>query len=303
MKPEITHVKSLRQYHHMMGMSGLKHPLIDIFTYQSLPKYEIENTVKLIFDFYIISIKIDYDCKTQYGQTTYDFDKGVMSFIGPKQLNVVNKDFQSPQKGWSVMVHPDFLAGYPLAKKIREFRFFDYSVNEALILSEEEQLSMEELFANIQMEYKRPIDSFSQDVLISQLDLLLTICNRYYNRQFITRKKPNNELLTKFESLLHLYFNDTLLAATGQPTVRYFADQLNVSPNYLSDVLRSLSGQNAQQYIHDKLIEKAKELLSSTNLSVSEISYQLGFEFSQSFSKMFKAKTNLSPLSFRQSFN
>lgn len=302
MKQEIIHIKTLKEYYRMIGLKGLKHPLMGVFSYEGFPEIQLTSAVKVTFAFYIISIKIDYDCKVQYGQTSYDFDEGVMGFIAPGQVHIIDSSFRIPKKGWSLAIHPDLFAGLPLAKKIREYGFFDYSVNEALILSEEEEQSMNELFRTIQVEYDRTLDSFSQDVLVSQIDLLLTFCNRYYNRQFLTRSKPNNELLAKFETLLHQYFYSDLVEEEGYPTVRYFAAQLNVSPNYLSDVLRNVSGQNAQQHIHSKMIEKAKELLSATSLSVNEISCQLGFEYSQSFSKLFKAKANISPLAFRQSF-
>jgi AraC-like DNA-binding protein len=302
MKKEIIHIKSIREYNQLLGINGLKNPLMSILAYQNLPPIPIGDTVKLTFGFYIISIKIDYDCKIRYGQTGYDFDEGVMGFIAPNQLHTIDSDFKAPQNGWSLMIHPDFFSGFPIATKIRQYGFFEYHTNEALILSEDEEKSIIDLFQSIQSEYNRPIDSFSQDVLIAQIEYLLALCNRFYTRQFITRKKPNSDLLSKFDSLIFQYFNNKLIDKEP-PTVKSFAQKINVSPNYLSDMLRSISGKNAQQHIHDKLIEKAKELLSSTNLSVSEISYQLGFEYSQSFSKLFKSKTNISPLAFRQSYN
>ncbi|QPH38704.1 helix-turn-helix domain-containing protein [Pedobacter endophyticus] len=176
-------------------------------------------------------------------------------------------------------------------------------MNEALILSGDEEKSIKEIIRNIQKEFNLPIDKFSQDVLISQIDLLLTLCNRYYKRQFITRKKPTNDILSKFELLFHKYFYSGFMEENKNPSVRYFADKLNVSPNYLSDVLRSLTGQNAQQHIHEKLIEKAKELLTSMHLSIGEIAHQLGFEYPQSFSKLLKSKTDSTPVEFRASFN
>ncbi len=159
------------------------------------------------------------------------------------------------------------------------------------------------IFKNIEDELLSAIDDYSQDVIVTQIELLLNYSNRFYKRQFITRKAVNNDLLAKVETLLNDYFSNETALVKGLPTVQYLGDQLNVSPRYLSDMLRSLIGQNAQQYIHQKLIERAKEILSTSNLSVAEVAYQLGFEHPQSFNKLFKRKTNLSPLEFRLSFN
>ncbi len=156
---------------------------------------------------------------------------------------------------------------------------------------------------NIAQEYYSVIDSYTQDVIISHIELLLNYCNRFYNRQFITRKNAGSDLLIKLEALLSEYFTNEEVQKRGLPTVQYISEKLNISSNYLSDMLRSLTGQNTQQHIHNKLIEKAKELITTTSLSVSEIAYQLGFEYPQSLSKLFKSKTNASPLEFRHSFN
>jgi AraC-like DNA-binding protein len=205
--------------------------------------------------------------------------------------------------GHTLLIHPDFIRNYPLGKTIKNFGFFSYSVNEALHLSEKERVIIISIFKNIEDELQSTIDDFSQDVIIAQIELLLNYSNRFYKRQFITRKAVNNDLLAKSENLLNDYFNNETTLKKGLPTVQYLAEQLNISPRYLSDMLRSLTGQNAQQHIHHKLIEKAKEILSISNLSVAEVAYQLGFEHPQSFNKLFKSKTNLSPLEFRQSFN
>ena len=193
--------------------------------------------------------------------------------------------------------------GYPLAKKIKQYGFFSYSANEALHLSDKEKATIISIFKIIDEELNSRIDDFSQDVMISQIELLLNYANRFYKRQFITRKAVSNDLLQKLEEILDEYFNGEKSLSQGIPTVQYLSEKLNISPSYLSDMLRSLTGQNAQQHIHHKLIEKAKETLSTTNLSVSEVAYGLGFEHPQSFSKLFKTKTNLSPLEFRRSFN
>lgn len=191
---------------------------------------------------------------------------------------------------------------YPLIKKIKQYGFFSYSTNEALHLSDKEKAIVIAIFNSIEEELNSRTDDFSHDVIISQIELLLNYANRFYKRQFITRKTVSSNLLQKLEEILEDYFNNERSVSQGIPTVHYLSEQLNISPSYLSDMLRSLTGQNTQQHIHHKLIEKAKEKLSTTRLTVSQVAYELGFEHPQSFSKLFKTKTNQSPLKFRQSF-
>ncbi|MBK6266053.1 AraC family transcriptional regulator [Marivirga sp. S37H4] len=294
------HFNSISEFHKTVGVLKPKHPLFSILRFEDLPKVENNQRLKLILDFYQITLKKECPCKMQYGQTPFDFDEGVISCFAPKQVSIIDKDFSFASSGWLLLIHPDFLRSHALSQKIKSYGFFNYAINEALILSEEEQKSIETTFDQIQKESNLPIDNFSQDVIISNIDLLLTHCNRYYNRQFIIRKPKTNDLLNNFERVLNDYFSKE---ENGFPTVNYMALQLNLSPKYLSDCLKQFTGQTAQQLIHDKLIEHAKDVLSTTELSVSEIAYQLGFEYPQSFSKLFRAKTNLSPLQFRQSFN
>ncbi len=241
----------------------------------------------------------------KYGQQDYDFDEGVMFFMAPGQVFRVEVDAgrMPTHTGWILLVHPDFLFNTPLAKNIKQYEYFGYSVNEALFLSEKEEAVVTNIIQNIQQEYHANIDKFSQNIIIAQLELLLNYADRFYHRQFITRKITNHKILHQLEEVLGRYFNSDAMVRNGLPTVRYVAEALNVSPNYLSGMLKVLTGQSTQQHIHDKLIEKAKEKLSITDRSVSEIAYELGFEHPQSFSKLFKSKTNLSPIAFRQSFN
>lgn len=254
-----------------------------------------------ILNFYKIGYKSNFCSKAKYGQRYYDFGEGGLVFTAPNQI------FETPpsreSSGYILLIHPDFLLSYPLAKKIKQYGFFSYATNEALHLSEKEKATIFSVFENIDEELKSRIDDSTQDVIISQIELLLSYSNRFYKRQFITRKTHNSDLLQKLDEILEDYFNSERSLNQGLPTVQYLAEHVNLSPSYLSDMLRSLTGQNAQQHIHNKLIEKAKEKLSTTELSVSEIAYELGFEHSQSFSKLFKTKTNFSPLAFRQSFN
>lgn len=205
--------------------------------------------------------------------------------------------------GYTLLVHPDFILGHPLGQNIKNYGFFDYSLTEALYLSDKEQQVILGIFENIVSELESAIDQISQDVLVSQIELLLNYSKRFYTRQFITRKTANNDLLTRFEAILSEYFDSDKASLTGLPTVAQLASPLNVSAHYLSDMLRAVTGQNTQQHIHEKMIAKAKELLSVSKLSISEIAYRLGFEHPQSFNRMFKKKTKVSPVDFRNSFN
>ncbi|GAA5024784.1 AraC family transcriptional regulator [Marivirga lumbricoides] len=296
------HFKSIAQLHQKAGLAKPKHPLFSITRFEDFPAIENEDRVKIICDFYQITLKTEAACKIQYGQTMFDFDDGVISCFAPRQVSIIDKDFVFAKKGWQLSIHPDFFRTYPLGQKIHDYSFFEYSVNEALIVSEDEEKSLETIFRQIEKEYLLPIDSFSQDLVVSNIDLLLTYCNRYYNRQFVLRKPKNDSLLARFEKLLNDYYENEV-TDKGLPTVTSIAAKLNLSPKYLGDCLKSITGQNTFQLIHEKLIEKAKERLSTSQLSVSEIAYDLGFEHPQSFSKFFKTKTQVTPLDFRRSFN
>ena len=294
-------IKSIAQQHEYMGFGKPKHPLISLQRFEDVPQIKIKERVKLIADFYQVTLKKKCSCKLKYGQNEYDFNEGVMSFFSPKQIIIIEPGNLFPPSGWLMSIHPDFFNSYPLAKKIKEYGFFDYATSEALIMSEEEEQSVERLFEDIEKEYQLPIDNFSQDVLLSTIELLLTHCNRYYTRQFITRKPNNQTLLVKVEKILNEYFK--VIDNNSLPSAEFIASQLNLSPKYLSDCLKQLTGQGVQQHIHDKLIERAKEQLGTTNLTVAEIAYQLGFEYPQSFNKLFKSKTNITPLAYRKSLN
>jgi len=298
-------IKSISEYHQAAGLPKPKHPLISVINLETVQQVPGTEPINLVFDFYSISLKRNCNTKFRYGQQRYDFDEGVMFFMSPGQVFgiEVGKDVPIKRTGWMLLVHPDFLWNTALAKTIKQYEYFDYSVNEALFLSDKEETAIIGIMQSIEQEYKSNIDKFSQSIIIAQLELLFVQSDRFYHRQFITRKITNHKILTRLEELLTNYFDSDDLVNKGLPSVQYVADRLNVSPNYLSDLLKVLTGQSTQQHIHDKLIEKAKEKLSTTDLSVSEIAYELGFEHSQSFSKLFKAKTELSPMKFRQSFN
>lgn len=293
-------VNSISEMHRLLGIPGPEHPLVSTIYFENITDSELEIPDGLLLNFYMIAIKKDYKGKIRYGQNSYDFDEGVMTYISPGQICYENEPGENPLSGCMLLIHPDLLRGYALGKSIKNYEFFAYAVNEALYLSQKEEAMVEAIMRNIEQEYKNSIDSFSQDVIISHVELLLTYSNRFYNRQFLTRKSVNNDLVAKMENLLTDHYNSD---RNCLPRVKDIAEYLNVSPGYLSDMLRALTGMNAQQHIHNKLIEKAKEILTSTPLSVSEIAYQLGFEYPQSFSKLFKTKTNVSPLEYRKAFN
>lgn len=296
-------INSISELHHLMGLPKPLHPLISLINMDEVQSSEKTEEIHFLLNFYGVSLKKNISGKLKYGQNYYDFDEGVLAMTAPKQILSVGSEDNYRVSGYWLVFHADFIINYPLGKAIKDYGFFSYSVNEALHLSDKEEKMLEGIFKNIEQEYQTSIDQFSQDVMVSHLELFLNYCNRFYNRQFLTRKKAGNDLLSKMEELLDEYFKNDRLMESGLPTVQYFAEKMNVSSNYLSDMLRILTGQSTQQHIHSKLIERAKEILTTSNLSVSEIAYQLGFEHPQSFSKLFKSKTNLTPIEFRASFN
>ncbi|WP_316744287.1 helix-turn-helix transcriptional regulator [Pedobacter antarcticus] len=299
-KPYI--INSITELHGLLGIAKPKHPLVSVINFEDIKCFEEEKLRSIAYNFYCIAIKKNFEGKMKYGQQYYDFDEGVMTFFSPMQ--VVTTDIVPGLKlsGYWLVIHPDFIANYSLGKNIKNYGYFSYSVSEALHLSQDEEISITNIFKNIEKEYQSVIDHFSQDVIISQIELLLNYCNRYYNRQFITRKKVNRDLLETLEIVLSEYFESELLQRVGLPGVKYLSDKLNVSPNYLSDMLRNLTGMSTKQHIDNHLIEKAKQILATTNRSVSEIAYGFGFDYPQSFNKLFKNKTSVTPLAYRQSF-
>ncbi|TSD65996.1 helix-turn-helix domain-containing protein [Inquilinus sp. KBS0705] len=304
--PQLFRFKTITEYHRAAGLPKPAHPLISVVHMSDINRPLIEGPYNIIYDFYSIAMKRMPHAKFKYGQQASDFDEGVLFFMSPGQVFGVDwlkGATRHKPEGWMILIHPDILWNTPLAKTIKQYEFFSYSVYEALFLSDKEETMLTSIANNIEQEYHANIDRFSASVIIAQLELLLTYSERFYQRQFITRKVASHEILTKLEDLLSHYFNSGLLAQKGLPSVAYIAESLNISPGYLSGLLKSLTGQNTQQHLHNKLIELAKEKLSTTNLTVSEIAYELGFEHLQSFSKLFKTKTNLSPMEFRHSFN
>ena len=302
---QIQRIKTISEFHRLRGLSKPEHPLISVVNYAEIQRPVNISETNWVFDFYQISIKRGMNAKLKYGQQEYDFNEGVVFFASPNQVFRIEPgpNPTTQRSGWILLIHPDFFWNTSFAKTIKQYEFFDYSVNEALFLSEKEEKTLNGIIENIKQEYHANIDRFSKQIIISQVESFLNYSERFYNRQFITREKSNHQVLGRMEKILTDYFNTDDLISKGLPTVQYVAETLNISQKYLSGLLKAETGQNTQQHIHARLIEKAKEKLSTTTLSVSEIAYELGFEHSQSFSKLFKNKTALSPVEFRQSFN
>ena len=302
---KIQRIKTISEYHRLRGLPKPEHPLISLINFENISYSPESEPTSWVMDFYSFAMKRNFGSKIKYGQQEYDFDEGILFFIAPGQVFSVgvNRDKVFKPSGWMLLVHPDFLWNTPLAKTIKQYEYFDYAVNEALFLSDKEEKTIINVLQNIEQEYHSNIDKFSEGVIIAQLELLLTYADRFYHRQFITRKISHHQILNRLEEFLNNYFKGDEIFNKGIPTVQLIAEHLNISANYLSRLLQLLTGQSTKQFIQDKIIDQAKEKLSTTDLSVGEIAYGLGFEHPQSFSKLFKVKTNLSPMKFRQSFN
>lgn len=297
MRPYI--IKSIHELHQLLALPKPKHQLISVIDFSKIKCFDNERLESVTYGFYCISLKKNFKGKMQYGHQHYDFDDGIMTFFAPGQVVTTEIRDDWELEGYWLVMHPDFIQSSTLAKEIKHFQYFSYAVNEALHLAEDEEKAITLQLFNIATESAKPTDAFSQPILIKHIELLLSYCDRFYHRQFLTRKQATNDHLSKFELLLDDYFDNSEYKGSSIPGVSYFAEKLNLSNNYLSDMLRSITGQSAQQHIHEKLILKAKELLGSTELSVSEIAYWLGFEYPQSFSKLFKNKTSTTPREFR----
>mgnify|MGYP000938524285 CR=1 FL=1 len=302
---KIFRFNSIAEFHTFCGLSNPEHPLISLIDYSKVSYPVNDHELKWIQHYYSIGLKRNINARFNYGQQEYDFNSGALTFVAPLQFLKleINSNVVVEPSGWLLLVHPDFIWNTSLAKKINAYEFFQYAVNEALFLSDKEEKLIVDILQNIKKEYQSNIDKFSQELIIAQIEMLLIYSERFYERQFITRKKSNHELLKRFEKILLDYFNAEKPLQNGIPTVKAIAAEMNISPNYLGTLLRLHTKQSTQQHIQNKLIDYAKQQLSTTNLSVSEIAYELGFEHSQSFSKLFKQKTSQSPMAFRQSFN
>ncbi|MGG5486504.1 helix-turn-helix domain-containing protein [Gaetbulibacter sp. PBL-D1] len=303
---DLKHFKKVSDYHKQANIAAPEHPLISLVDYSQVQYPSNIESLKWKQDYYTIGLKRNVPYKFFYGQQEYDFDEGVMTFIAPNQIMSLGENPNiktNTPSGWLLLVHPDFLWNSSLAKTIKQYEFFGYTVNEALFLSEKEEQMMLNILMQIQGEYQSNIDKFSQKIIIAQIELLLNYAERFYERQFITRNISNHQVLSQLEKVLAEYFTKNQTIENSIPTVQDVADRLNLSPNYLSSMLKSLTGQSTQQHIHNTIIEKAKEQLATPLLSISEIAYNLGFEHPASFTKLFKNKTDMSPSEFRKTYN
>ncbi len=295
------HFSKISDYHTFANLNAPAHPLISLVDYSKVQYPKDIKGVKLLQQYYTIGLKRNVPYKFFYGQQKYDFDGGLMTFISPNQVISIesnpniNAAITFKPSGWLLLIHPDFLWHTALAKTIKSYDFFGYAIHEALFLSEKEELMMIDILKNIEQEYRANIDKFSQKIIISQLELLLNYAERFYERQFITRNKSNHLLLEQLEGLLSNYFNKENLIELGLPSVEQVSNELHLSSNYLSSLLKSLTGLSTQQHIHVKLIEKAKEQLSTTQKSVSEIAYSLGFEHPLHLTNCLKEKQKCHP--------
>jgi len=299
---EIIHIKNISKLHDMMGLEKPKHPLITVIDFSKTTPPKVTDNVKVISSFYSIMMKSGNCGNLRYGRKNYDFQEGALLCMAPDQvLTVENMDDDSQKEvsGIGLYFHSDLIRKSNLMKKMKDYSFFSYEANEALHLSDAEKNNLLSIIDRIQEEYSANLDTYSNDVIISNIELLLNYCNRYYGRQFITRSSHNKDILSKLEELLSAYFDTDMAHIEGIPTVKYCAEKLNFSPNYLSDLVKKESGKSVQEHIHFHLIEKAKTELVNTELTISEIADKLGFEYPQYFSKIFKSKTGYSPVKYR----
>ncbi|MDF3026016.1 MAG: helix-turn-helix protein [Fluviicola sp.] len=293
-------LNSISDFHKIAGLPAPEHPLVSVIDYGLVDYQTDDSEISWLQHFYCIGLKHDMKGRFRYGHQQYDFEGGIVSMVSPGQLVQITIDKTPPKPtGIILCLHPDFLWNNPMAKKIKEYDYFGYSVNEALFVSEKEEEVILDVLQKMKQEYHNNIDAFSQGIILAHLEVLLNYFERFYQRQFITRQKSNHLILEKLENLLNSYFRSGDLAEKGLPQAQDIASELNISTNYLGTLLKSLTGQTTLQHIHSKLIETAKEKLSTTKLSVSEIAFELGFEHSQSFNRLFKSKTGVTPLEYR----
>jgi AraC-like DNA-binding protein len=300
MSEQIIHSKSITEIRSVFRLSKSTHPLITILDTQKLAYGEETVGRRFSSDLYCIALK-DSSCGIDYGRNSYDFDDGVLIFTAPKQVITVTKPQELNQvKGWMLYFHPDLIRNTLLGSKIDSHTFFNYEVNEALHLSENEQNTLNQIVQLIQEEIKERIDNHSQPVLVSNIELLLNYSKRFYERQFNTRSATNIDIVSKVERLLKDYYSDNQLIEKGQPIIQYLADHCHLSASYLSDLLTKETGRSAKDHINDFLVDKAKRLLLSSTDSISGIAFTLGFNYPHYFGRLFKQKTGKTPKEFRQ---
>ena len=294
-------IQTLSEMCRFMDLPTPKHPLITFIDFSKTPFIKELPALKVVCNFYQISLKSDKNGFLKYGRETYDYQEGSLVYLAPEQVVEYSpsKDILA-DSGWSLFFHPDLIRSFSLDKKMKEYNFFSYYSNEALHISEKEKEIIESIISKIQIELDSNLDDFSEEVIVTNLELLLNYSKRFYNRQFITRKRFNKGIIAKFTEILELYFEKELQKEFGIPTVQHFAEKLNYSPNYLNELIRKTTDKSILEHIHYKIIEEAKGELLSSNKSVSEIAFDLGFEYSQYFSRLFKKKTGMTPIEYRK---
>ncbi|MEN9331506.1 MAG: hypothetical protein RLZZ94_596 [Bacteroidota bacterium] len=297
---DILHLKTISDLYRFLNLGYAEHPLIAIVDFSKVIEHT-KDEIRIKTDFYSIMFKNYCRNHIRYGRKTLDFQDGSLVCIAPNHVITIDNDIEVKEDmmGWGLFFHPDLIRGTSLGHKMKDFSFFSYAISEALHLSDKEKQLLYDCILKIQVELTQNIDSYSQVLMVSNIELLLNYCSRYYGRQFITRKSANIDIVTKVESILKDYFESEEKRNDGMPSVKDIANRVNLSPSYLSDLLKRETGLNAQDHIHYFVIEQAKNILLQTNQSVSEIAYSLGFEYPQYFSRLFKQKTGKTPLEFR----
>lgn len=299
MSGDIITIKSLSHLHQLLGFPKPKHPLISVIDAADIQVPEQEVNGRFVYDFYMISMK-DKSCGMEYGRNSFDFAEGVMIFSAPGQVYTPTRVIRQGEiNGWLLCFHPDLIRNTHLAGEIDDYSFFNYDVYEALHLSEAEEKQMNECVANIQTEYEQRIDKHSRRVIIANLELILNYCLRFYERQFHTRTTQSRDVVAQFENELKSYFHSEQNLVSGLPSIQYFADKVHLSAHYFSDLLKKETGRSAKDHINDFVIEKAKNLLQGSAHSISEIAYDLGFNYPHYFTRLFKAKTGRTPQEYR----
>lgn len=297
---EIIRIKSINEVHRLFELEKPRHPLVSVIQIDDRITNFDYGDYKYIFDFYQINLKQGFSGSMNYGRNSYDFDAGTLTFIKPNQtIQVENQDEIEGSYGWTLLFHPDLIRKSELGKTIEDYSFFNYDLNEALHLSESERNSITDLVVKIQEEYNQNIDKHSQELIIANIEMLLKYSKRFYDRQFFTRTNLNQDLLSKFNKVIRTYYNSENPIESGVLSVKECAKQLNLSVNYLGDLIKSETGRSAKDQINDYVIEKAKNQLLGSKESVSQIAYSLGFEYPQGFNKLFKAKVGISPSEYR----
>lgn len=295
----ILRISTINELNDTLNIKTL-HPLISIVDFSKTETRAENFDVRIALGFYGVVFKANKHCNIKYGRNYYDYQDGTLIFFAPEQVVEFEQGTDGTPEGWGLFFHPDLIRNSSLGKEIGKYSFFEYNNSEALHLSNKEKLMLDDILNKIGDELKQNLDDHSQTLIISNIELLLNYCARYYDRQFITRTNYNKDIVSSLERILKEYMSDENLKEKGLPTVKFCSEQLNLSANYLSDLLKKETGKNTQEHIHYFLIEKAKLALLNTNLSVSEISFNLGFIYPQYFSKIFKKKTGYTPNEFRQ---